>query len=122
MKLTGDFINNVEKGVSGGIAFDTPATGSEGVFRFCGTTPQKITTLKTTNNDIPSKRLNYINFPNLDINNSSHVTVIPQLAVKTKNIELSKGWLILDSEIAEANVDGGSEVNDDQGNSVSTSF
>ena len=111
IKLTGDFLNDVDRGTSGGSIFTSSASGSQGIIEFCGDAPQSITSSGTTVTDLPSKLDNYINFPDVDINNSSHVTLDSRLGAKTQNILLSKGWLVLDSKTAQVNVDGGSEVN-----------
>ena len=103
VKLLGNLINDVDQGIQGGNLF-VPLSG--GIFEFGGTTPQLITTSGTNNTNIPSKLTNFINFPTLVINNNKHVTVNARLAVQTKNIELEKGWLILDSQKAEPNIDG----------------
>lgn len=114
MKLTGNLINDVDRGTAGGALFASPASGHEGVVEFCGTNSQSITTSGTSVADIPSKLYNYINFPNIEINNSSHVTLDAQLAAKTRDITLSKGWLILDSDVAAPGVDGDNEVDGGQ--------
>ncbi len=113
VKLTGDFFNDVANGTSGGTLFISPAS-NPGVFEFCGTTTQSITTSKTGNTTIPSKLINFINFPNLEINNNTHVNINARMAAKAQNVTLTKGWLILDSDIAATNVDGGTEVNPEQ--------
>lgn len=110
IKLLGDFINDVPMGNVGGIVFGSPVAPA-GVFEFCGAQQQKITTSGTDVATIPSKLENYINFPNLKINNNKHVVISPRLAMKTKNIELEKGWLILESELAQTQIHGGNEVN-----------
>lgn len=111
IKLLGSFINDVPVGSIGGTIFVSPVAGHEGVFEFCGNQPQNITTTGTDITNSPSKLHNYINFPNIDINNNKHVTINPRMAVKTKNIELTKGWLVVDSEFAQAQIHGGNEVN-----------
>lgn len=114
VKLIGDFINNLTPGLAGGNGFISSSSLEDGVFEFCGELQQKIKTLGTTITNSPSKLYNFINFPHLDINNNKHIIIDPRLAVKTKNIELTKGWLIVDSAIAEPLIDGGNEVNSDQ--------
>lgn len=114
IKLTGNLFNDVTRGLSGGNLFGLPTSGHEGIIEFCGTTPQSITTMGVDNLTIPSKLHNFINFPNLNINNSNHVTLDAQLAAQTKDIILSKGWLIVDSKTAKKGVDGGVEVNEGQ--------
>ena len=114
IKITGNLYNDVTRGTSGGTAFVTPTAGKEGVIEFCGTSAQQITTSGTSNTTIPSKQANFVNFPNVDINNNAHVTIDARLAAKTQNIELTKGWLIVDSKLAEPLIDGGVEVNGNQ--------
>ena len=92
--LTNDFRNNVKNGK----VFSRPSSvGEEGVFEFRSSVPQTITTNQGTINDSPSKESSYIDFPHVTINNDNHVTVTPQIAMKTKNINLAEGWLILQS-------------------------
>ncbi len=110
VQLTGDFINDVTRGTDGGNLFFAPSGNDYGVLEFCGTSAQAITTSGTTNTDIPSKLDNYINFPDIEVNNSKHLTLDSRLAAKTQDISLNKGWLILDSKLAETNVDGAAEV------------
>lgn len=101
--LTGDFKNNVTEGT----VFIRPAAADEGLFEFRSNVAQAITTDGTTYATIPSKKTSYIDFPNLQINNSKHVTMSPELAAKTKDIALTKGWLILDSKrVEEKDYDG----------------
>ena len=113
IKITGNFYNDVTKGAAGGTSFVAPTAGNEGVIEFCGTSQQEITTSGTTTTTIPSKRVNFINFPKVDINNNEHVRIDPRLAIQTKDIELSEGWLIVDSKLAVQGVDGGVEVDAD---------
>lgn len=109
--LTGNFINNVSKGTIGGTVFVSPSANKGGVFEFRGlNTPQMITTNGTAYAQIPSKLDNYINFPHLEINNDKHVTISPQLAVKTQDINLTKGWLIVDSDLATLQKDGATDA------------
>ncbi|NDW18746.1 T9SS C-terminal target domain-containing protein [Dysgonomonas sp. 216] len=110
VRLTGDFINDVTRGPQGGNLFFAPSSNDYGVLEFCGSSPQAITTSGTTNTNIPSKLDNYINFPDIEVNNSKHLTLDSRLAAKVQDISLNKGWLILDSKLAEANVDAGVEV------------
>lgn len=115
IKLLGNFINDVPNTSTGGTVFVSPSAGQEGVFEFTGTQQQAITVVAGTNViTTPSKLRNYINFPNLEINNNKHVVVNPKIALKTKDIELTKGWLILDSQYPEKGIHGGNEVNPDQ--------
>jgi hypothetical protein len=114
VQLTGNLLNDVSNGSTGGNLFVLPAPGDEGVLEFCGTSPQAITTSGTTNSGSPSKLHNYISFPDIDINNSRHVTLNARLAAKVQDITLTKGWLILDSKLAQTNIDGGVEVNPTQ--------
>ncbi|PXV58418.1 putative secreted protein (Por secretion system target) [Dysgonomonas alginatilytica] len=46
------------------------------------------------------KGTNYINFPDLIIDNDKHVTLVPELAAQARNLSLDKGRLILDSRRA----------------------
>jgi hypothetical protein len=109
VKLTGDLLNDTPAGVTGTL-FASLSSSEAGFFEFCGTTAQKITTSATTYASLPSKQANYINFPHLEINNEAHVTMDARLAAKTQDIELTKGWLILDSEVASStNSDNGDE-------------
>ena len=110
MKLFGDFINDVRIGN----VFVSPISNQYGVVEFCANTLQRITTSGSDITDMPSKLHNYINFPHLDINNNKHVVINPRLAVKTMHIALTKGWLIIDSEIAQPQIDGDETVNSDQ--------
>ena len=114
MKLSGDFINDVPSGLNGGNIFVQPASGKDGTFEFCANSLQQITTSGTNVSDIPSKLYNYIDFPHLEVNNNKHVVINPRLAVKTKDIVLTKGWLIVDSEIAQPLIDGDINVNNNQ--------
>jgi len=110
VKLFGDFINDVMDGN----VFVSPASNREGVIEFCANTLQRITTSGTNISNTPSKLHNYIDFPHLDINNNKHIVIDPRLAIKTKHIVLTKGWLIVDSEIAQPQIDGDANVNNDQ--------
>jgi hypothetical protein len=114
IKLTGNLINDVAKGPSGGTVFRASTAGNEGVVEFCGSAPQEITTSKTTYSAIPSKLYNYIHFPHLEINNSNHVTLDARLAARTKDVALTKGWLVVDSETAKVGIDGNQDVNENQ--------
>lgn len=107
VNLQGNLINDVNQGIEGGNLF-VPLSG--GFFEFGGITPQLITTSGTNNTNIPSKLTNFIDFPTLIINNNKHITINARLAARTKNIELEKGWLILDSQKALPNVDGDNTV------------
>jgi len=92
--LVGNFRNNVKNG----LIFDHPADrNDEGLFEFRSDEAQTIKTDGTTYNTIPSKQTSYIDFPHLRINNPNHVTVTPEIGMKTKDISLSQGWLILES-------------------------
>lgn len=123
IKLTGNLINDVDRGSDGTIFSNKLINATDiGTFEFCGTSAQSITTAGTTNLTIPSKLNNYINFPNLEINNSKHVNIDARLAVKTKNIDLVEGWLIVDSDVARAGVDGGVEVDEAQESVLSHLF
>ena len=110
VKLTGDLLNDVPRGSSGGTVFVSPSSANYGLVEFCGVAPQQITTSGTNHTNIPSKLHNFINFPHVYINNSKHVILDSRLAGKTRDIVLEKGWLVVDSKLAEANVDGGVEV------------
>lgn len=93
--LVGDFRHNA----SVGNVF-TGTTG--GVFEFRGNGHQAITTDGMDFSTIPSKKDNYISFPQkVEINNNKHVTLDPSLAAKMPELDLNKGWLILDSREAE---------------------
>lgn len=46
------------------------------------------------------KGLNYIDFPDIVIENSNHVTIVPELAVRARNLVLNTGRLIVDSRRA----------------------
>ncbi|MFR9165374.1 MAG: hypothetical protein ACLVKO_03740 [Dysgonomonas sp.] len=93
--LTGNFYNNVKSGT----VFDGSKriAGDPSIFEFRGDEAQTITTKGNSYAAIPSKKTNYIDFPNVRINNNKHVTLDASLAAKTQNIGLDKGWLILDS-------------------------
>jgi len=110
MKLLGDFIHDVHSGN----VFVSPISGQAGVVEFCANALQQITTSGTNISNMPSKQHNYINFPHLDINNNKHIVINPRLAVKTQHIVLTKGWLIVDSDIAQVQIDGDANVNTDQ--------
>ncbi|NDW08101.1 hypothetical protein [Dysgonomonas sp. 520] len=105
VRLTGDFYNDVKTGA----VFKTATAGNEGVFEFkplsTATREQRILTSKTTYTDIPSKATSYINFPHVKVENAKSVLVYPEIAMKTKDLILHKGWLVLDSKKAAANVD-----------------
>ena len=92
--LTGDFRNNVSNGTVFTRA-DSPA--EEGLFEFRSDEGQSIRTDATVYTKIPSKRSCYIDFPHLKITNSKHVVVASEIGMKTKNINLAEGWLILNS-------------------------
>lgn len=99
--LTGHFLNNVKSGT----VFVKPAGTVHGTVEFKGTLQQWITTDGTTYDNSPSKTDNYIDFPHIIINNASHVMITPEMAAKTENINLEKGWLIVDSRKAIADKD-----------------
>jgi len=104
IQLTGNLLNNVTEASASNL-FDFTA-GNQGVVEFRGSAAQEITTSATSAATIPSKLENYINFPNIEINNNKHVTLDASLAAKTQDIELTKGWLILDSRKAIVAKDG----------------
>ncbi|NDW18867.1 T9SS C-terminal target domain-containing protein [Dysgonomonas sp. 216] len=90
--LAGDFHNNVKEGT----VFSRPAIyDQEGVFEFKSTLTQTIKTDGSTFNTIPSKEYLYIDFPHVRIANNKHVNVMPEIGMKTKNVYLNEGWLIL---------------------------
>lgn len=103
--LKGDFINDV----SSKTVFSNPSTvANAGVLEFSGAAQQKITyTGAGTTKPNGKKGENWINFPNLEINNSNQVVMDSRLAAKTKNINLAKGWLVLESAVANTTLDGG---------------
>lgn len=98
--LTGNFYNDIFRDDTSNKWGTVFASDNEntGVFEFKWFGyPQKITTHGSEYADIPSKKDNYIFFPNVRINNNEHVTIDPSIAVESQDIYLEKGWLILDS-------------------------
>lgn len=101
--LTGDFIHELNGAIasSSGIysnvfvlpASYTTTTASRFVFRGTGT--QYIRTDQAYSASL--KGQNYINFPNLVIENTNHLVLVPELAASAQNLDLNGGRFILDS-------------------------
>lgn len=100
--LTGDFIHRATAG-------NVFTLGSAGTFSFEGIIHQNIKTDITDPALLPQLKLqNYINFPSkLIIKNNKHITMQPELAATTQDINLQNGWLILDSRNSTAADYGG---------------
>lgn len=84
-KLTGDFINNV----TSNNVFDNESYGK---IEFCGTDAQNIF-------GTADKVLNYINFPNIKINNSKGVFLSAKMGAEVNELDLTKGKFVLLSEV-----------------------
>lgn len=80
--LTGDFINNITDG--------NGFQNSTGIIEFRGNSLQ---TIRGTAN----KTLNYLNFPDLRINNRESVHLIPDMGMEMMNLDLVMGRLVLES-------------------------
>lgn len=91
--ITGDFINNVTSST----VFNSSYSQNGGWVELRSNTPQKIDTDTTNSSALRYKRGSYIDFPNLKINNSNHITIDSKIGVQVNNLQLNKGWLILDS-------------------------
>jgi len=78
----------------------TTANASRIVFN--GTQPQRIY-YPTNAFDSKWKGSNYINLPDIEVNNTQHLTVAPEIGLSAQNIHLPKGRLILDSRRMHAN-------------------
>lgn len=101
--LTGNFIHelNGPSGQNGGESSNvfvlptsyTATTASRFVFR--GTTTQYIKT--DQGYSVLLKGNNFINFPDLVIENTKHVVLVPELSAAAKNVDLNGGRFIIDS-------------------------
>lgn len=91
--ITGDFINDVTSGT----VFNSSYALNGGWVELRSNVSQKIYTDTITSSALRYKRGSYIDFPNLKINNSNHVTIDSKMGVQVNNLQLNKGWLILDS-------------------------
>ena len=100
--LTGDFIHDLNSGT-------TPANsttfkfsvGDKSRFVFRGTAAQTIKLAPGLtygkNYSQSLKGQNNINFPTLVVQNSKHVTLVPELAAQAQNLAFETGRLILES-------------------------
>lgn len=111
--ITGDLYQNAayddkSGNVEASHIFSLPTTdyaNKRSVIEFRGTGEQKIATGLTQFNlaSTPRKFIsewkatNYIDFPDILVNNNKHVTIAPEIGATVKNINLTKGRLILDS-------------------------
>ncbi|MDU1904830.1 MAG: T9SS type A sorting domain-containing protein [Dysgonomonas sp.] len=103
--ITGNFVHNVPYDVAqsqGRNLFVLPSNydsnKSKFVFRAAdqaNPTAQTITT--TLAYDLVGKGVNYINFPDVEVENKAHLTVAPEIAMSVQGLALTKGKLILDS-------------------------
>jgi len=103
--ITGNFVHNVPYDVAqtqGRNVFVLPSSydsnKSKIVFRAAdqtSPTAQAITTTLTY--DLVGKGVNYINFPDIEVENKAHLTVAPEIAMSVQGLALTKGKLILDS-------------------------
>lgn len=91
--ITGNLKNNVTSGT----VFNPSYASNGGWVELKSNVTQNITTDTTSNFALAYKRDSYIDFPNLKINNSNHVKVDPRMGVQVNNLQLNKGWLVLDS-------------------------
>ncbi|MFR9165937.1 MAG: T9SS type A sorting domain-containing protein [Dysgonomonas sp.] len=88
--LTGNFTNNATDG-------KVFVSGSTGTVEFAGQTFGLQTIGGTAN-----RALNYINFPNVKVNNSNGVMLSATMGMSVNNLNLSKGCFILDSKVKDA--------------------
>lgn len=106
--LTGNFIHELngtigQNGLNNSNVFVLPTsytatTASRFVFR--GTSTQYIKTDQAYSPTL--KGYNYINFPNLVIENTKHVVLVPELAAAAQNVDLNGGRFIVDSRRVKA--------------------
>lgn len=100
--LTGD-LYRVEPsatftGVSNVVSLPTTYTDArKSEFVFGGTTPQHIWVKSGATLNPQTKEKDYVLLPNLVVENSSHVTVSPEISLVVKDVTANKGRLILDS-------------------------
>ncbi len=88
-QITGNFLNNV----TAGNVFDE---GYSGTVEFCGTDTQYIT-------GSADKTTNYIDFPNVRINNSGSVRLDARMGMQVNELDLNTGRLVLLSAINDSN-------------------
>lgn len=100
--LTGDLYRNGSASTDSHV-FDVSKYSSLNVsdrsyFVFRGSAAQTVRPgAATTNMNFTEKAKNYIDFPDIVIENSNHVTFVPEIAARAKDVMPVKGRLILDS-------------------------
>lgn len=99
--LTGNFIHELNAAATSDVSsnvFVLPASYSStsaSRFVFRGTSAQSIGTTQAYSALLKGE--NYINFPDIVIENTNHVTLAPELAASAQNLNFKNGRLILDS-------------------------
>lgn len=102
--LTGDFIHDLNGGTPANTTVFNYTAGDASRFVFRGTAAQtiKLATGLTYGLNYRQylKGQNNIKFPTLVVQNSNHVTLVPELAAQAANLSLETGRLILESRRA----------------------